>query len=191
MSWRENLLLGVLAVLAVLAPLAESAAFELLSADTSRDGPAYRLEIEAVFLATPAQLLAVLTDYDRIHKLHPDMIESRSLGRVGPGMQEVYTRFDGCVLMFCRTLHRVERIQQRGTSLYAEDVPGRGSFSEGATEWHFTATADGTRLRYETRFIPAFRVAPVFGAALLASSIERMTLETMAEVDRRAVLHDD
>jgi hypothetical protein len=166
-------------------------AFELAAVETTRDGPAYVLRIEAVFQATPGQLLAVLTDYDEIHRLHPRMVESRSLGQVGPETTEVFTQFEGCVLVFCRTVRRVEQIRIEGRTLRAVDVPGRGSFSEGSTEWHFSGGDGGTRLRYEARFVPAFPVAPILGPTILARSVERMTLETMAEADRRALLRNE
>lgn len=160
--------------------------FELLSATTTREGSEYHVRIEAVFSASPERLLAVLTDFDRVHELHPRITESRSLGPVGPATEEVYSRFEGCVLLVCRTLHRVEHIRVDGGSLFAQDVPGRGSFRSGRTEWHFTPHGSGAKLRYEARFVPAFMVAPILGTAALARSTEQMTLETMAEVDRRA-----
>lgn len=178
-------------VLLLLVPFSQAWALEVLSVATGRDGPAYLLHIEATFEAAPAQLLAVLTDYDRIHELHPALLETRSLGTIGPDTEEVYTRFEGCVLLFCKTLHRVEHIRIVGTALLAADVPGRGSFSEGATEWKFSTTEQGARLHYEARFVPAFRVAPLFGAAALVKSVAGITVEVMAEVERRALQDHD
>ena len=166
-------------------------AFELLSVESSRDGSAYELRIEARFEAAPEQLLAVLTDYDRIHELHPRMVESRKLGRVGPATKEVQTRFEGCALLFCRTVYRVEHIRVEGLTLYAEDVPRRSSFEEGRTKWTLTPISGGTQLRYEARFVPAFRVAPVIGPGALARSAKQTTLEMMAEIGHRARGHDD
>lgn len=179
---------GALAAgLMLLAPPEAAEAFELVSVETHRDGPAYVLRIEALFDAPPARLLEVLTDYDRIHELHPRMKVSRSLGPVGADTEEVYSHFEGCVLLFCRDIHRVEHIHAHANTLVAVDVPGRGSFREGRTEWRFTAEGAGARLHYETRFVPAFRIAPLVGPGVLVRSVERMTLETMAEADKRAV----
>jgi hypothetical protein len=184
--------LVVLAVIGLAQGIAEAAeAFELLSVESTRDGPAYELRIEARFHAAPERLLAVLTDYGRIHELHPRMVESGTLGRVGPATEEVQTRFEGCVLFFCRTLYRVEHVRVEGLALYAEDIPRRGSFSEGRTTWRFTPTPDGTLLHYQSSFIPAFRVPPVIGRGALARSVEQMTIETMAEVERMALRRND
>lgn len=166
-------------------------AFELRAVDTRRDGEAYELRIEARFTAETDRLLAVLTDYDRIHELHPRFLASRSLGRVAPGVEEVYIRFEGCVVVFCQVMHRVEQIEASDDGLVATDVPRRGSFREGRTEWQFRREDGGTVLEYHTRFVPAFEPAPLLGPALLLDAVEQMTLETMAEVDRRALLLDE
>lgn len=181
----------IAAVLLLLSPACAAVAMEVKSVEAGREGPAYVLRIEAVLAAPPGRLMAVLTDYDRIHELHPRILQSRSLGRVDQVTEEVYTRFEGCVLFFCRSLDRVERIQVVGHTLFAEDVPGRGSFSEGRTVWRMAAEGTGTRLHYVARFVPAFWVAPLIGPGVLARSVERMTIETMAEVERRAVAGDD
>lgn len=179
------------AALSLASPASAALAMEVKSVAASREGPAYVLRIEAVLAAPPGPLMEVLTDYDRIHELHPRILQSRSLGRVDPVTEEVYTRFEGCVLFFCRSLDRVERIRVVDHTLFAEDVPGRGSFSEGRTVWRMAAEGTGTRLHYVARFVPAFWVAPLIGPGVLARSVERMTIETMAEVERRAAAGDD
>lgn len=182
----------MLLALAALGPWAPGAqAFELLTVDTRRDGEAYELRIEARFTADAAQLLAVLTDYERIHELHPRLLASRSLGQVAPGVEEVYVRFEGCVVVFCQVLHRVEHIRASDDGLVATDVPRRGSFREGRTEWQFRQERHGTVLAYQTRFVPAFEPAPLLGPALLLAAVEEMTVETMMEVDRRALQRDE
>lgn len=191
-GWRSVAAARIFASLVLAASAAPAAAaFELHSVEASRDGEAYLLRIEASFDAPPGQLLQVLTDYDGIHELHHRMVESRSLGAVGPSTEEVFTRFEGCVLMFCRAVSRVEHIRLEGYTLHATDVPRRGSFSEGETLWRFTAEAGGARLHYQTRVVPAFSVTPVVGPIMLARALEQMTIETMLEVDRRAVQLDE
>ena len=178
-----------LSLAAAVAPVA--AAFELHSVEAERDGEAYLLRVEASFEAPPEQLLQVLTDYENIHQLHHRIVESRSLGAVGPSTEEVFTRFEGCVLMFCRAISRVEQIRVEGNTLHATDVPRRSSFSEGETVWHFAPEDGGARLQYRARVVPAFSVTPVVGPIMLARALEQMTLETMAEADKRAAKLDE
>ena len=166
-------------------------AFELLAVESRHDGEEYFVRIEARFSAGADAVLAVLTDYDRIHELHPGLLESRGLGQVAPGVEEVYLRSEACVLVFCREMDRVEHVRVAGHTLYAEDVPRRGSFRSGATSWHFTPDGSGTMLEYETRFVPTFAPVPVLGPGLLLDAVEEMTGEIMREVDRRAMSSDD
>jgi hypothetical protein len=177
-------------VLALAVPLADSQAYELVTVEAHRDGAVYQLRVEALFDAPPERLLRVLTDYNRLHELHPQIISSRSFGPVGPATEEVHTSFEGCVLFFCRTVTRAERILLADGSLFGEDIPDRGSFSEGRSEWRLSVEGEGTRLRYETRFVPAFRVPPMLGPAMLARIVERLTVETMAEAEKRAQVDD-
>jgi hypothetical protein len=170
----------------IFAPALSAHAFELYSVEAQHEGGVFEIQINARFDASPSQVMAVLTDYDRLYQLHPRMTESRSLGAIDSETEEVYSRFEGCVLLFCRTLGRVERIGLRGGRLVSEDVPGRGSFREGRTEWHLAPDGGGSRLRYTTRFVPDFWVTPVVGVRVLARSVERMTVEMMAELDERA-----
>lgn len=186
-GWRAVPAAQILGWLALVTAAPGAAAFELHSVEASRDGEAYLLRVEASFQASPGELLQVLTDYEHIHELHHRMVESRSLGEVGPSTEEVFTRFEGCVLMFCQALSRVEQIRRDGNTLYARDVPRRGSFTEGETIWRFTAEAGGARLHYEVRVVPAFDVTPVVGPIMLARALEQMTIEIMAEADTRAV----
>jgi hypothetical protein len=166
-------------------------AFELLAVESRHEGEEYFLRIEARFTADADAVLAVLTDYDRIHELHPGLLESRGLGRVAPGVEEVYLRSKACVLVFCREMDRVEHVRLAGHALYAVDVPRRGSFRSGATSWRFTPDGNGTMLEYETRFVPAFEPVPFLGPGLLLDAVEEMTREIMREVDRRAMSGDD
>jgi hypothetical protein len=175
-----------LALLALAWPGAPARAFELRSVELERDGSSYMVRIEAVFVVPQEKLIAVLSDYERIHELHPRLLESRSLGEVGPATQEVYTRFKGCVAWFCRTLNRVEHIRAEADALLATDVPKRGAFVEGVTEWRFAPADGGTELSYLARFEPDFFVPPVIGPPLLLQSLEQMIIETMVEAERRA-----
>lgn len=166
-------------------------AFELLAVESRHQGEEYFVRIEARFSAGAEAVLAVLTDYDGIHELHPGLLESRGLGQVAPGVEEVYLRSKACVLVFCREMARVEHVRVAGYTLYAVDVPRRGSFRSGATAWRFTPDGSGTVMEYQTRFIPAFEPMPVLGPGLLLDAVEEMTGEIMREVDRRATASDD
>lgn len=159
---------------------------EVETAIVTRDGDAYEVAIDARLSPPPAGMLAVLTDYARLPELHGRIRESRVLGEPQPGTMEVFTRFDGCFMLVCRSLERVELIRRTPAGLEAEDVPGRSAFREGRTRWLLAADGSGTRLAYRARLVPRFWVPPVFGPMFLARAVKEMTLETLAAAEARA-----
>ncbi len=179
---------GFLAGAALLLGLAGPAwALDVLGVKTVAESGQVRVELELVLDAPVERVIAVLTDYDRIHELHPRFRESRDLGMPAPGVTEVYTVFRGCVAVFCRTLRRVERLRRTAAGLVAEDVPGRGDFAAGRTEWRFSSEGEGrTRLDYRAMLEPDFFLPPLVGGRVLADLTRETTLEMLAAAERRA-----
>jgi carbon monoxide dehydrogenase subunit G len=178
-AWQVALLAG----LSLAAPTA--VALELCDAAASRDGRRFVLAIDAWLAASPERVLAVLTDYEHLPDLHPSMLGSRVLARPASGVAEVATEFRNCILLFCRTVRRVERIRATERGLSARDLPGRGSFSAGRTEWGLQAAGAGTRLTWRAEITPDFWVPPFFGDAMLGK-LQRTTEEMLAAVETRA-----
>lgn len=179
---------GACVVAASLLLSPQAACLEVETAIVSRTDDAYELAIEARLAAPPERVLEVLTDYANLPKLHRRIRESRVLAEPQPGSAEVYTRFDGCVMLICRSLERTERIRRTPAGLEAEDVPGKSAFREGRTQWLLAAEGSGTRLSYRARLVPGFWVPPVLGPVFLARAVKEMTLETLAAAEARAAL---
>ena len=175
--------------LACLLASPHAAALEVDMAVVSRAGDAYELAIDARLAAPPERVLEVLTDYEQLPQLHSRIRESRVIGQPAPDTVEVHTRFDGCVMLICRSLERTEIIRRTAAGLEAEDVAGRSAFREGHTRWLITADGEGTRLSYRSHLVPDFWVPPVFGPMFLARAVKEMTLETLAAAEARAAQH--
>ena len=163
-----------------------AAALDVEVAVVSRAGDAYELAIDARLAAPPQRVLAVLTDYAQLPELHDRIREARVVAEPDAGTAEVYTRFDGCVMLVCRTLERTEIIRRTPSGLEARDVPGRSAFREGHTQWLVAPDGAGTRVSYRSRLVPDFWVPPVLGPVFLGRSVKAMTLETLASVEARA-----
>jgi uncharacterized protein YndB with AHSA1/START domain len=159
---------------------------EVDTAIVTRADDAYELAIDARLAAPPERVLEVLTDYEHLPDLHGRIRESRVVAEPAPGTVEVYTKFDGCLMLICRTLERTELIRRTAAGLEASDVPGRSAFREGHTQWLLTAEGGGTRLSYRARLVPGFWVPPILGPVFLARSVKEMTLETLETVETRA-----
>lgn len=179
MHWRVALLAGL--------GIASGnvVAVEICDSHASREGRDFVLSLDAWLAAPPERVLAVLTDYEHLPDLHLSMLSSRVLARPTPGVAEVATEFRSCLLLFCRTVRRVEQIRATGRGLSARDLPGRGSFSAGRTEWGLQAAGGGTQLSWRADITPDFWVPPFFGDALL-ERMRRTTEEMLAAVEARA-----
>jgi hypothetical protein len=146
----------------------------------------YVVSIEVLLDAPREQVERVLTDYDRLHELHDSFISSEDLGEPEPGVTEVFTQVKGCVILFCKTLNRVERIRETDVGLVAEDVPGRGEFVSGRTVWTLTREGLRTRLVFVSSLKPDFWVPPLIGPGLLGTVTRRTTIEMLEAVEKRA-----
>ena len=104
----------------------------------------------------PASVLAILTDYEAIPRVMPDVtrsvVKSRSADRVVVE-QEAVSR----VLFFSRKVHLVLDVRETDTVLSFRDVCGRSfTLYEGA--WRVTPIEHATLVTYELRARPAFDV---------------------------------
>lgn len=162
-----------------------AASAELRSLEMTESGPRVRLEIVAALDAPPAAVFDVITDYDHLDRLHPNLLESRVVGRVDARTVDVYTKVRGCVaVVFCRSLSRVERLTEaRPEGLRSEVLPERSDFAYGTVSWRLRGDGGGTVVEYETEVEPEFWVPKLFGRPLLASFMRRTTLEMIDRVE--------
>ena len=122
------------------------------AASTMQDGR-YRYVLEAELAAPVAAVRTVLGDYARYPQLDRRIRVARVLEREAPQQVLLYTEVRGCVgFVFCRTLHRVERVNEAELSIIANVLPARSDFTYGRTVMRLTDLGGRTRVTYETEF---------------------------------------
>ena len=132
--------------------------------EVSREGEAYRVRFEAVVDVPPDRVFALLTDYDRLVRLHPGITEAERLPPRRSGEVRVRTVLEACVAVICRSLERVERVRSREQRLIeARIVAGASDFRSGSSRWELAAVSRGTRIRFRSRMVPDVWVPPVIG----------------------------
>lgn len=104
----------------------------------------------------PGAVLAVLTDYEGIPRIAPDITRSVVLSRQD-GRTLVEQQAVSKVLFFSKTVHLVLDIRETTSSVSFRDTCGR-SFTLYEGTWQLAATAAGTRVSYRLRAQPAFEV---------------------------------
>jgi carbon monoxide dehydrogenase subunit G len=123
------------------------------------DHGVYRVEAQFEMSATPAQVLAVLSDYEHIARFMPGI--KRSVVQERQDAHAVVEQEgESHLLMFTRRVHLVLDIQEMPDRLIFHDLCGR-SFDSYAGMWRVVPTGAGSAVRYELAAIPAFDV-PAF-----------------------------
>lgn len=161
-----------------------AAAAEITGVAVSHGEGAYHLSLEAEIHAPPLAVFAVITDYDRLTRLHESIRRSEVLRRIDACTTEVYTEVRACVAVFCRTVRRVERIEEDPPhELRATIVPDSSNVSSGEVVWRLEPDATGTHLSYASTLNPDFWIPPLVGPGMMKLSLETTTREMIQNVE--------
>jgi len=127
-----------------------SGRYELVS-HTYVDAP-----LEAIF--------HVLTDYDHLNRISRIYEESGFMEPAADGTPVVYTRMRGCVLFFCKSITRVERLETREPGfIHTITLPEQSDFRYGVSEWILEPEGSGTNVIYRAVLEPDFWLPPIIG----------------------------
>lgn len=140
------------------------------SLDVTLESGRYHLVADTHLDAPPAAIYDVLLDYDddgygRISDIYK---ESGYLAPDDDGTPIVYTLVEGCLLFFCRSMRRVERLEAVQPSfIRTTTLPGRSDFKYSESEWKLEPEAGGTKVTYELEMEPNFWLPPFVGPVFL------------------------
>lgn len=159
-------------VASALAGAASSA--ELKSVDVTRDRDRYEVVADTHLDAAPGAIYAVLIDFDHdgYQQISEIYKESAYLPPDSDGTPLVYTRVEGCLLLFCRSMRRVERLEvEKPRFIRATAVPERSDFKYSMAEWTLEPEGSGTRVVYRMVMEPAFWLPPFVGPWFLKRTL--------------------
>lgn len=180
MSNRACLLLGLL----LAAPID---AAEVRRVEVSERNGLYSIDAEILVAASMGQVFDVLTDFENLAGLSSAIRESRVEQKIDDTEQLVYTQVKGCVLFFCRTVQRVERVKTHyPCELSADLVDGKGDLKASRSYWRLSPSGDGTRLYFSTHVEPLFWVPASIGESVIKRMVMQSVLDSMEAAERRA-----
>lgn len=142
----------------------------------------YHFAMDAWFSADPEQVWAVLTDYAALSDYSPSIQSAHLMRREGNEV-EVLTVLSGCVLMFCRSIRRLEQVTEIAfQEIIAVVVPEHSDLLYGVTRWQLEPEGEGTRLQVESVVQPDFWVPPVLGARMMRRDFNEIARGLFAEL---------
>lgn len=178
----------LLTVAGLLASTQVTFGVDLIQVTVDVDDGQYRVLGRSRIEAPPEFVYATLMDFDNFHKLADGITETRFLPPSPSGERLAYSRFDSCVLFFCKTIEKVEAIDGRAfDSVRARAIPELSDFVFNRSHWTIEAAGDGTLLSYTAEFEPDFWIPPLIGPWAVRRKLTRtaeligMRIEWMAE----------
>jgi hypothetical protein len=167
----------------------------LRNVDVSRRQERYRVVADTHLAASPEAIYKVLMDFDedRYQRISDIYKESSYLPPDTDGTPLVYTRVEGCLLRYCRSMSRVERLEVVTPQfIRSRTVPERSDFKYSMSEWTFEPDGDGTRVTYLMEMEPNFWLPPFVGPWFLKRTLVRGApkaidqIELLAQQEERA-----
>lgn len=191
MCFRKTVLLVICGACYVTSSLPAT----LRTVDVSREQDRYSVVADTYLDATPEAIYKVLLDFDndRYQRISEIYKESSYLPPDHDGTPLVYTRVEGCLLWYCRSMRRVERLEVVTPQfIRSRTVPERSDFKYTLSEWTFAAEGDGTRVTYMMEMEPSFWLPPFVGPWFLKRTLLKGApaaihqIELLAQQEERA-----
>ena len=151
-----------------------------------RDGR-YFMHSETWFDAPRAGVFDVLTDYDRFERISSIYTDAYFTDPATDGTVRVHTTVRGCVLFFCQTMSRTERLENEGLALIrATTEPETSDFEYSVATWRLSNEDGGTTVVYEVEMVPSFWVPPVIGPYVMKRKLRKGGAEAIVRIERLA-----
>jgi len=183
MSLRKTLLLVSIGTCYV----STSMPATLRNVDVSRREDRYRVVADTHLAASPTAIYKVLMDFDgdRYQRISDIYKESSYLPSDLDGTPLVYTRVEGCLLGYCKSMSRVERLEVVTPQfIRSRTVPERSDFKYSLSEWTFEPEGDGTRVTYMMEMEPNFWLPPFVGPWFLKRTLVKGAPAAIDRIER-------
>lgn len=169
------------------APLVQAVKVHAVSA--SQQGAAYLVEVDALVNVPESRARRLLTDYNHLGRINPDIKRSEILLTRGPGDYRVRTVSEVCVWFYCKRLHQVQDvIEAQDGSITATVLPEQSDFRYGVARLNLWQEPGGTRVLIRGELEPDFWIPPVIGPWVVKRKLISEALDTVRNLERVAPL---
>ncbi|HFD91941.1 MAG TPA: hypothetical protein ENJ22_01475 [Gammaproteobacteria bacterium] len=148
-------------------------------------GDRYFIRAESLIKVPPWVVRDSLLDYDHFHLLSEDFSTTRYLPPAADGTPLAYSQLEGCILIFCAVVEKVERILTPSENeILAIALPERSDFLYSHTRWVIKPAGPYTRLYFELEMEPDFWIPPLIGGWAIRSRLRHTAVELSGRIER-------
>ena len=156
--------------------------------EVEKEDEAYVFDSWTYLAAPPADVFAVLLDYEQYPRISGVYKESRYIEPAEDGRPRVYTRAKGCILFVCRELIKTEALHVTpDTHISAVVEPAGSNLSAGRTDWWLEPEGEGTELHYRMSVTPDFWVPPIIGPFVIRIALKRAGSRAVVRLEQLAI----
>jgi hypothetical protein len=147
----------------------------------------YHLFSETYLDVSREALYEVLTDFEQFEKFTSAIVESRNTEPNENGQPGFYTRMEGCVLLFCKSLIRngyltlIPKLE-----IIATSIPEESDFKFSRERWQLIDLGDGTLMIYDFEMEPDFWVPPVIGPYVIQRALRNGAVRAVDRIEKLA-----
>jgi len=129
-----------------------------------------------------------LSDYDHFSEMSDSFVESRFIEPAPDGTPRIYTKIEGCIWFFCRTINGTARLEMEPIiRIVATVEPDLSDAEYAREEWVFEDLGAATRIYYKHDLQPNFWVPPGIGVWAISSVLSRTTLKAAQRIEKMAI----
>ena len=136
----------------------------------------------------------MLRDYKNYPTLDSRILEANVVDRPEERVAILSTTLRACFGPVCRTVRRVERVEESHRALVAITDPEQSDVKLGETRMELIEIPDGrAKVIYETRLQPDFWIPALVARRMMLETLEDATVELFRSVEKQAqpAAHED
>ena len=184
---KTNTLLQIGLILTVIAVLPVRAA-NIETLTVQRNHGLINVVASMVIEAPRPFVFQALSDYDHFSEMSDSFVESRFIEPAPDGTPRIYTKIEGCIWFFCRTINRTARLEMEPIiRIVATVEPDLSDAEYAREEWVFEDLGAATRIYYKHDLQPNFWVPPGIGVWAISSVLSRTTLKAAQRIEKMAI----
>ncbi|MGI9329534.1 MAG: SRPBCC family protein [Gammaproteobacteria bacterium] len=147
---------------------------DLLEIEVQREEGVYNMSSVSWLDVPPKDLYDILANHDLFTKFTSAVVESRNVEPDDEGRPQFFSRFEGCVVLYCKSFVRNGYLELTPfKELVAIVHPETSDFKRSREQWTLEPEKGGTKMTYLFEMEPDFWVPPVIGPFYIKRALKR------------------